>query len=454
MFSPAGEKELRVAEGSERPTQTSSEIKKITFDIKALKKNFALTQYLLNHVLKQNNPDLIKKILEIYRTFPQQNVVLVNFAQAQLARTQQNYSQAVDFYQQILQKQPKLNAVRIALATALLENKQLKQAKQQFEQVLLTPNLSPKIQQQLQSYLNSIEQQQEWNIDVSAYYLREKNVNNASKSPFIENKYIKNLKKNDSMLPQKATGFGYEMDLNKAYNFAGNHYLFFRNQLDGKYFWDNHDYDEITNRTTLGYQHRQFNQRIQILPFYEKTWFGGNSYNWGVGVRLNYDRWFASNWQFISALEYATQRYYDSNALNGHSKLFSNTVVWHSSPRQNFSLGLDLYKETTQAEYHRHHRVGVRLGWSRVWDYSIVSQLNLNFAKRQYRGEAQIGGLPLGKTRQDNLYRANLTLWKQDWQLWKIIPKLQFSYYRQSSNIPSLYSYSNKMVNIVFERSF
>ncbi|MCW9710945.1 surface lipoprotein assembly modifier [Avibacterium sp. 21-586] len=47
-----------------------------------------------------------------------------------------------------------------------------------------------------------------------------------------------------------------------------------------------------------------------------------------------------------------------------------------------------------------------------------------------------------------------MLLWKRDWHWLSITPKLQFQWRKQRSNLPSLYNYQNKSINLIFEKSF
>ncbi|MDY4714036.1 surface lipoprotein assembly modifier, partial [Actinobacillus minor] len=97
-----------------------------------------------------------------------------------------------------------------------------------------------------------------------------------------------------------------------------------------------------------------------------------------------------------------------------------------------------------------------RLGWGQEWNlWGLSTRLNLSFMKRDYKDIAKLGGfLSLGKVREDKVYSSSLTLWKRDWHLWNITPKLQFSWKKYDSNLPTLYSYTDKNINLLFETRF
>ncbi|VEI44419.1 Protein of uncharacterised function (DUF560) [Actinobacillus equuli] len=58
------------------------------------------------------------------------------------------------------------------------------------------------------------------------------------------------------------------------------------------------------------------------------------------------------------------------------------------------------------------------------------------------------------KRREDRIYHINVTVWKRDWHLWGITPKLNYHWKKQRSNFASLYSYSDKSVNVLLEKTF
>lgn len=414
-----------------------------------------LTQDWLNLALQQRNAELIDELLTIYRTFAQHDPLLVRFAEATSAQLKQDYTSAIRGFRDILAENPDLNPVRIELAKSLYQDRQDNAARDQFEKAQSAVGVPEPIRQVIDAYLKALQQRAGWHSSFSAYYLRDSNVNNASSNPNIENTNFDDVAKGASMLPQSAHGIAYSFNLERDFNLSSAHYLHFGTELFGKNFWDNHDYDDIYHRTYLGYSHKSAQQSWSILPFYEKRWYGNQSYKWANGVRGEYRRWLNSNWQISTALEHAEQHYYDSQNLNGHSQLASATLLWLRNPRQFFSLGGDYHREKTQILQYSNNTRTLRLGWGQEWQWGISSRLGLSFAQRNYKDQARLGRiLMLGKTRNDKIYGANLTLWKRDWHIWGITPKLHFSWKKQDSNLPSLYSYSQKNVNLIFEKTF
>ncbi|MCW9697943.1 porin family protein [Avibacterium sp. 20-129] len=419
---------------------------------KDLINNYELTEYILKLAISQKHKELIEDILLIYNKFPQKKTILVLFTQGVSAKLQQHYDVAISYFRQILAINPNLNPVRIELATTLFADQQLTAAKEQFEKAKAEPNLPANIAYLLEQYLNAIEQHSDWQNNLSFNYLRDPNVNNTSHTQEIENT---GFIKSKEMLPQSAHGIAYHFNLSKEYNLFSNHYIYFENTLWGKYYWDNKDYNDILNRTYLGYINKSAVQNWKILPFYGRRWVGKHRYQWEQGLRGELSRWLSPNWQISTALEYSKQRYFSQLGSNGFNQLASITALWLRNARQYFYTGIDFNREKTRVRQYSSDIKTLRLGWGQEWRKGISSRLSFSFAKRQYKAEAKLGGiLPLGKIRSDKIYQAQLMLWKRDWHLWGITPKLQLSWKKQVSNIPSMYSYQSKNINLLFDKSF
>ncbi|QPB43328.1 surface lipoprotein assembly modifier [Rodentibacter haemolyticus] len=449
------QQQIKVAEPEKREAVVSllgQNEQPIHFSEADLRSNPKLTQQLLGQAIYSREPAMIEKLLAIYKTFPENDRTLVQFAEGKFAALTGDYGTAVSVYREILAERTELNPVRIELAIALFHDKQNTAAEAQFQKALSEPNVPAQVRQLINAYLEALQSRDEWNISLFAHYVRDTNVNNTSSNRNIEDTgYVKN----NDMMPETAHGIAYRFNLSKDFNLWGRYYLALENDLYGKSYWDNHEYDDFLNRTSLGLRYKTAKSTFSLLPFYEKRLYGNESYQWSNGARLEYSRWLNPNWQLSTAAEYAKNRYFDSRSQNGNTRLLSATLVWARTPQQFFYLGGDFNREKTWVKQYSSDTKSLRLGWGQEWGKGISSRLGFGISQRQYKDYAVLGGLiPLGKIRKDKIYSAHLTLWKRDWHLFGITPKLQLSYRKQDSNLPSMYSYDRKNVNLVFEKDF
>lgn len=439
------------------PHLGTEQAEQIEITLEQLKQNPVLTHELLTRAIYARNPEMIKKLLEIYRTFPNRDPIMERFAEGKLAAITEDYTAAIEHYREILAKNPNLNPVRIELAIALFNQKQDGAAKDQFEKAQTAGDLPPQVKRLIDAYLEALKERDSWNVDFSFNYVRDTNVNNvgSERQVVLENGGV--LTRSESMLPQTAHGLAYSLDISRDFNLWRSHYFTVGNEFWGKSYWDNHEFDDISNRTFVGYAYKTAKQNFRIKPFYEKRWYGGESYRWSNGARVEFSRWLSPNWQLSTAGEFSKQRYLDSTSQNGNNKLISATLLWARTPKQFFYLGSDFMAERTKVRQYGLDSKSLRLGWGQEWNWGISSRFGLSIMKREYKDIAKLGNINLfsfGKRREDKIYGVSLSLWKRDWHIWGITPKLQLSWRKQDSNISEMYSYTQKNVNILFEKTF
>lgn len=423
------------------------------FNEAELRANQALTEKLLSQAIYTRQLTNMEKLVIIYQDFNQIDPILLRYAQGKIALLKGNYSQAIREFRTILAKQPELNTVRIELAIALLHDQQTNAASEQFDKAKSAENLPYKVQQLIEQYQQYLEKKQAWKFNFSAHYVRDGNINNTSKQTEIEHTgYVKQ----PNLLPQTAHGIHYSFGLQRDFDLLGSHYLSFDNQTQGELYWDNHDYDEITNRALFGYAYKKSHQTTRVLPFYEKRWKHHQSERWTNGLRIEHAHWLSSRWQLATAFEYGKKRYFDQHIYNGNYKLASVTLLWLRNPQQFFFIGTDFNRDKTVLKQHSSDTKSLRFGWQQEWQtLGLSSRLTLAYTDRHYKDTAVLGGkLNLGKIRHDRVNSINLTLWKRDWHWLGLTPKLQLGYAKHHSNLPSLYAYTDKNANLIIESRF
>lgn len=397
-----------------QPTET-------TYTIAELKQSPITTHKLLVDMLKIERWDLVERLLAIYQEQPQADRNLVNYAKIRLA--QQSFF-----------------------------NYENRTAQKAFQVLQTQTDLNDDARNAVEQHLTALKKRESWQFSARVNYLYDKNVNKTSSDRRIENT---GFVKGDGMLPQKAHGFGYGLDIEKNWNLSGSHNLHFANETSGKSYWDNHDYDELNNRTYLGYAYQNARFRWALKPFYERQWVGDHRYSWANGVRMEYRQPFAKKWQFSTAWEFSQPRYFNRQERNGTVKLASATLVYQHSSKGYLYLGTDFIREQTREKQYSNDLKSLRAGWKQTWGYEISTLLNGSISLRQYKDFASLGGiLPLNTIRRDKIYTANLTLWKNNWHWYGFTPKIQVRWKRQNSNIPSMFSYSEKYTQMVIEKDF
>ncbi len=416
-----------------------------------LEENPQFTEKLLQLALSNNNQHLIEKLLPAYAQSKENDAVLVNYATAKLAKVQGDQATAIKHYRNILSTNPNFDQIRLELAIALFRDQQNINAKNQFNKLKSSKKISPEIKKVIDSYLEALEQRNEWDMWGSVNYIRESNINNVSDS-----EYVGDWKKPKSHLPQSAHGVAYSFGFGKDFNIKDKHYLALENYTNGERYWDNDAYDDLTNRTYLGYRFKSADTTFSLLPFYKKNWAGDSDYNnYSTGIKTGVYHKIDPNFSYSISAEYSKNHFPKDKDFNGHNKGASTTFYWQRNPEQSFYIGVGRHDKKTNIKRFDSVSNSVHTGWNQEWNKGISSRFGLGYNHTEYGDFAKYGGLiPLGKIRRDNTFTSNLTLWKRDWQLFGITPKLNFSFKKQDSNLPDVYSYDKANFNILFEKTF
>ncbi|MBV6529896.1 DUF560 domain-containing protein, partial [Ursidibacter maritimus] len=406
-----------------------------------------LISHFLNLAVDQKQEMLIPKLIEMYRKYPQRDLILVDYAQGAYFHSIQDYKKAIKLYSNLLKTHPYLDKVRFKLAQWLFEDTQLSNAEEQFNQ-LKNATLPNFINKQIALYQEAIKEKQEINFNIKFSYIKDNNINNASSEPYI---YIGStkFKKTEESLPQKAEGIQYQLNINKIHNIKDNHNIYIENELEGKYYWNNKEYNDINNRFYLGYQYQNANNRFAFLPYYEKRWYSQKQYSNENGIRLELDKRLSNQWQFSTSSEFAQTRYKHSSQKR-KKQLYSGTLVHILSPKTALYLGSDILFENTHQKRNNSNRYSLRLGASHQIKNLFSTQITLQVAKRYFKGN----DLFVAKKRKDTEWNFSATIWKKEWNLWGIIPKLNYRYQKINSNIPEFFSFHKHQLNLFFEKNY
>ncbi len=406
----------------------------------------ALLGRALDSSIANQNIAGVRLLLPLYRQLPpaQQDAVLALYAEALLARADGNYAAAVAAYRNIIAQQPQLTPVRVQLAVTLAQDQQLVAAQDQFDKIRAAEDVPPAVLAQVDEYTAWLEQQQSWSFDAALRYLHENNVNNAP----AQREMVGERGRWILPAPQSARGVGYQLGAQKNQPLGGHWFWRFSGNVDGKFYWDNHAYDDLNVRLSSGPVYRRARGELALLPYYERRWFGTEPYSNTTGVRVQASHVFNPNWQGFAAIQYGRKTHEQRPFLDGNSRQASITALYRSSPQQYWFGGVDLGRETAQDHTDAYRRTGVRIGWEREWPQGISTSMQGMAAKRVYDG-VDIFQIK----REDKEYAANVSVWHRGWHWHGLTPRLTWSWLRVDSN-HFLYGYQKNQVFIEVSKRF
>lgn len=442
------------------PENTGGKSEKIELTAKQFLAQPKLLHQTLFSALNLNDQKGVSLLYPLYQTLPQANPDLLLWSKAMLAWRERNMAQAIDDYRQLIAHQPRLVNARLQLAIILFQDQQNETSADQFEK-LQAEKLSPSLKQLIAYYRNALQQRSQWQFDFGITYLADSNVNNAPKA----GSQYKNWKSSEQ--PERADGVGYNLSLSKKFLLNQGFQWRIETDLQGKYYWNNHKYNELSLRFGTGLAYQNLKTEISLLPFVEKFLYAGgenardnhlHSYTNSWGAELGLSHWLTPNWKVSSNIEYGKNHYPSRQDLNGHYYNLSNSLYFIPRSDYFFFVGADYYRKTTEKKSNQFDRKMLRLGWGQDWKWGISTRLSLNYAWRYYAEpilHKPIFFLPdFYQIRQKNKeYGVNLMLWHRALHWQGITPKLTWSYQKVKSNNPFA-SYDKNRIYLNFSKTF
>lgn len=408
----------------------------------------ALLASILDKAVEGQAWGVVAHLLPMYAQVQARDETLLRYAQARLAHAQGDYPRAIATYRQILNASAELTPVRMYLAQALFENQENEAATFQLEKVQADNPPEPVLKMVAQ-YLSAIRQRSGWRVNGYVNYVSDDNVNNASSDRMISiNGQPTRLQLSEASLPKSGQGLSYGANVARDFYISDQHAVTTSVNLNGKSYWNRHDYDDIFARVNVGYQWQSARKVFALVPFYQKRWFAGKNYSDTYGVRLNSSYLIAPNWQVGGAYEYGQNRYDERGFLDGAYHFVSLSSNYTLNAKTQVFAGVDVTDDQTQDASDSSLRVGYRVGMVRELPLNLSAQVQLGVANKLFDAVSFFG-----VRRDEREYNGTLTLWNRGWYWYGVMPKLNFEYTRTRSNI-SMYSFQKNRIYLSLDRRF
>lgn len=415
----------------------------VSMDQESLLAQPELLEQALDSSIVLKDLEAIQLLLPLYQRLPQPDQVLIEYAQATLARLKGQHKQAIERYDTILENRPDLTPIKLERAVALFENQQLSSAQNAFKQ-LQQASVPETVEALIEEYREVIDQKQNWQMSFNMTYLQDQNINNAPKKQTHE------WGDGQLLLPKKesAHGLGYALNVTKDWMMPNDLTMKFGLDHYGKWYWDNHAYDDFFVRASLGMGYRRLKTEVNVLPFIGKRWFGGEAYSDHAGVRIEWNQWVSPKVQSLSAIEFGRNQYPDRSFLNGHDYSWSQSILFVVNEHRYWLLGGDYYKATAEDDSEAYVRHNARIAFGQAWANGLATQVHMNRAERRYQAQDFFG-----IKRKDIEYGLGVALWKKDSQFFGLTPRLTAHWQKIDSN-HFLYGYQKARVMLEMNRRF
>lgn len=417
-----------------------------------LSKNPQLLEETLSLLIRNNDAEALKELLPLYANYPQKDESLLDWGNAIIAMNKGDVKTAIQLYRKINAALPDIRSVRFQLAVALFQDKQYDAAKSELVKLRSNSDLSSKDVEALNQYIDFIDKQNRWNVNFNVSYLNDDNLTNAPpEGTNLDGLYL-------TSKHQSGHGVGYNLGADKKF-FANNQFftaLHFN--IDGSYYWDNHNFNDVTAGTGVGFGYQNSKLEVELQPKFSQRWYGlglsgdGDLHKYsdtkGLGFMLSY--WMNPQWQYQNYSEYSDTSYEEPYTINdGKFSLLSNTLMYLPNQRRYFYGGLDYLNKNAPDDDQSYDRKGLRLGWGEAWDRGISTRVSVGYAKKDYDDKSRFTQIE-GK---DKEYNANFSIWKRDLYLMGLTPRITWSYTKIDSNDP-FNEFSKNNVNLALTKTF
>ncbi len=421
-----------------------------------LSKNPAELEKVLSVLIRNKDAERLAELLPIYEKYPKRDMSVIDWGNAIIAESNNDYGTAVNLYRKINSALPNVKTLRFHMANALFRDKQYEAAKSEFEKLRSEEQLADSDKEIINSYLEAISQNDQWNFDMGISYIRDPNVNNSPKkgTQVITDKGV--FQSNADQVVAK--GIAYNFSTSKQWALDDNKYISGYLSGNGSYYWNSHQNNDLTLEAGVGLGYADAKKSLEVTPFFQNNFYvdGSNDssklqqYYKKLGVRLDGTYWINENVKYSAGLTVARDKFINKyKHLSGNDFSLSNTLFYMPNQRNYFYGGLDASVKTgTRDTDDSYNRVGTRLGWGRAWNLGISTNMGIGFANKSFKGKDF-----LGIKRKDKEYNLNMSIWHRNVHILGITPRLTWNYRKIDGNHP-LYNYDKSNISLGLSKTF
>lgn len=425
------------------------------YDLEALKADPVAFTRFLNAALAAQDMATVKELLPHYKTLQVNDPMLIKFADALIYRSEGQNKKAIAIYKEMLADNPDFHPVRLNLAQALYADKQYSVAHDQLQK-LRGADIPAPVMANVERLIARIDQQEQWRFNASVSYVYDDNLNG-----------VPDVMPNGYKPPEKEKGKGLQVSgsANKRINLAKNYYAEVGGNASLKGYWDNSDYNDylVTATAALGYDDAR--NDISINPFVTKRFYGEEPYSWRKGVTLSGSRWIKPKLKLTASGTYSNETVdEDEKNLREADGLFLGlNALYLKDANEYFYGGLGNYQnDVDKTSFLSYDRNSVNVGWGREWTKGISTLATASYALKEYDKPSddiakffyETYGGAYGSNREDKTISLGLQVWKREFTVLGLTPRLVFDYEKTSSNFKYYDDRDEKTATILLTKSF
>ncbi|MDE4454648.1 porin family protein [Psychrobacter sp. DAB_AL62B] len=433
------------------------------YNLEALKANPAAFSKFLNDALAAQDMVTVKQLLPHYKALEINDPMLIKFADALIYRSEAKNKQAIEIYRGMLAEDPDFHPVRLNMAIAMQADKQYAAAKEQFLK-LQAVDLPAPVMARVKNSLSQIKNSEKWQFNASASYVRDNNINDAP-SKTIQSQL------GNSVEQKSANGIQVSGSANKRFNLPNNFYATVGGNASLKGYWDQTDYNDYLLTASAGVGYDDAKNDVSLTPFVTKRYYDEEPYSLRKGVTISGSRWVKPKLKLSATTIFSNETFEDDSNANRETdgRFLGLNAFYIKDAKEYFYGGLGNYRnDVPKSSIISYDRNSVNAGWGREWKRGISTLTTLGYGIKKYDDPADaytagsgawngyynaVGGEP-GSTREDKTTSLGLQVWKRDFTLLGLTPRLVFDYETTSSNFAYYDDRDEKAATILLTKTF
>ena len=266
-----------------------------------------------------------------------------------------------------------------------------------------------------------------------------------------------------------ANGIQVSGSVNKRFNLPRNFYATVGGNASLKGYWDETDYNDylLTASTGVGYDDAK--NDVSLTPFVTKRYYDEEPYSLRKGVTVSGSRWVKPKLKLSATTIFSNETFEDDSNANRETdgRFLGLNTFYIKDAKEYFYGGLGNYRnDVPKSSIISYDRNSINAGWGREWKRGISTLTTLGYGIKKYDDPADalangalqgyynaVGGEP-GSTREDKTTSLGLQVWKRDFTLLGLTPRLVFDYETTSSNFAYYDDRDEKSATILLTKTF
>lgn len=429
------------------------------YNLAALKANPAAFSKFLNDALAAQDMVTVKQVLPHYKALETNDPMLIKFADALIYRSEAKNKQAIEIYREMLAADPDFHPVRLNMAIAMQADKQYAAAKEQFLK-LQSVDLPAPVMARVQNSLAQINSSEKWQFNASASYVRDDNINDAP-SKNIPTQFGNSAEK------KSANGIQVSGSANKRFNLPDNFYATVGGNASLKGYWDETDYNDYLFTASAGVGYDDAKNDVSLTPFVTKRYYDEEAYSLRKGVTVSGSRWVKPKLK-LTATGILSKETIDDDVESRREtdgQFLGLNAFYIKDAKEYFYGGLGNYQnDVPKTNLLSYDRNSVNVGWGREWKKGISTLATIGYATKEYNdvsGDYSEGSpfytvydAEYGSIRKDKTTSLGLQVWKRDFTVLGLTPRLVFDYDTTSSNFGYYDDRDEKSATVLLTKTF